>query len=177
MQNQPGSDLVLADCVRFWPNGSGPEASRCARVVRPASGQCFPADPDRMRIRSGMFTGLRSKDVGRSLIIFLYSFLLLFLLLLVLLFCCFLLLLLFWSSSFFVRCGKFVSCRFNWVRHSSRKSSATHCYQEQRYPLLSRAALPFLSRAALPIPINICSIFVCPDNGIAASVWPIFKLT
>ena len=29
--NQPGSDLVLADCVRFWPNGSGPEASRCAK--------------------------------------------------------------------------------------------------------------------------------------------------
>ena len=28
VQNQPESDLVLADCVRFWPNGSGPEASR-----------------------------------------------------------------------------------------------------------------------------------------------------
>ena len=40
IQNQPGSDLVLADCVRFWPNGSGPEASRCARIIRrPASGQ------------------------------------------------------------------------------------------------------------------------------------------
>ena len=26
VQNQPVSDLVLADCVRFWPNGSGPEA-------------------------------------------------------------------------------------------------------------------------------------------------------
>ena len=57
--NQPGSDLVLADCVRFWPNGSGPEASQCARIIRPASGQCFPADPDRMRIGSGMFTGDR----------------------------------------------------------------------------------------------------------------------
>ena len=45
VQNQPGSDLVLADCVRFWPNGSGPEASQCARIIRPASGQCFPADP------------------------------------------------------------------------------------------------------------------------------------
>ena len=55
--NQPGSDSVLADCVRFWPNGSGPEASRCARIIRPASGQCFPADPDRKRIGSGMFTG------------------------------------------------------------------------------------------------------------------------
>ena len=43
VQNQPGSDLVLADCVRFWPNGSGPEASQCARTIRPASGQGFPA--------------------------------------------------------------------------------------------------------------------------------------
>ena len=41
-QNQPGSDLALADCVRFWPNGSGPEASQCARIG------------------SGMFTGLHS---------------------------------------------------------------------------------------------------------------------
>ena len=57
VHNQPGSDLVLADCVRFWPNGSGPEASQCARIIRPVSGQCFPADPDRMRIESGMFTG------------------------------------------------------------------------------------------------------------------------
>ena len=38
-------------------NGSGPEASRCARTIHPASGQCFPVDPDRMRIGSGMFTG------------------------------------------------------------------------------------------------------------------------
>ena len=55
--NQPGSDLVLADYVKVWPNGSGPEASRCARIIRPASGQCFRADPDRIRIGSGMFTG------------------------------------------------------------------------------------------------------------------------
>ena len=48
VQNQRGSDLVLAGCVRFGPNGSGPEASQCARIVRPASGQCFPADPDWM---------------------------------------------------------------------------------------------------------------------------------
>ena len=27
VQNQPGSNLVLADCVRFWPNRSSPEAS------------------------------------------------------------------------------------------------------------------------------------------------------
>ena len=51
MQNQTGSDLALADCVRFWPNGSGPEASRCARIIQPASGQCFPADPDRILYR------------------------------------------------------------------------------------------------------------------------------
>ena len=58
VQNHPGSCLVLADCVRFWPNGSGPEATRCARIIRPASGQCFHPDPDRMRIGSGKFTGL-----------------------------------------------------------------------------------------------------------------------
>ena len=51
VQNQPGSDLVPANCVRFWPNGSGPEG------IRPASGQCCQADPDRMPIASGMFTG------------------------------------------------------------------------------------------------------------------------
>ena len=57
VQNQPGSGLVLADCIRFWPNGSGPEASRCARIIRPASGQRFHPDSDRMRMGSGMFTG------------------------------------------------------------------------------------------------------------------------
>ena len=36
--------------VRFWPNGSGPEASW------PATGQHFWADPDQMWIRSGIFT-------------------------------------------------------------------------------------------------------------------------
>ena len=60
VQNQPGSDFILADCVRFWPNGSGPEASRCARIIRPATGQCFLDDPDidRMRIGSAMFSGM-----------------------------------------------------------------------------------------------------------------------
>ena len=60
VQNQPGSGLVLGDCVRFCqvlPNGSGTEASQCARIIRPTSGQCVPPDPDRMRIGSGMFTG------------------------------------------------------------------------------------------------------------------------
>ena len=48
VQNKPRSDLVLADCVSFWPNGSGPEAIRCARIIRPTSSQCFPADLDWM---------------------------------------------------------------------------------------------------------------------------------
>ena len=32
VQNQPGSDLVLADCVMFWPNRSSLEESWCART-------------------------------------------------------------------------------------------------------------------------------------------------
>ena len=39
VQNQPGSDLVLAACVRFWPDRAGLEASQCARIIRLASGQ------------------------------------------------------------------------------------------------------------------------------------------
>ena len=58
MQNQAGSDSVLADCVRFGPNGSNPEEKQYKRIIRPASGKCFPADPDRMRIGSSMFTEL-----------------------------------------------------------------------------------------------------------------------
>ena len=41
VHNQPGSNLVLADRIRFWTNGSSQEASRCARITQPASGQCF----------------------------------------------------------------------------------------------------------------------------------------
>ena len=29
VQKPPGSDLVLAGCVRFWPNGSGPIRTGC----------------------------------------------------------------------------------------------------------------------------------------------------
>ena len=58
VQNQPGSDLILADCAGFGPNGSGPEASQCARIIWPGSGQYFPADPARMQIGCSMFTGL-----------------------------------------------------------------------------------------------------------------------
>ena len=46
VQNQLGSNLVLADCVRFWPNGSGPEVRQCAKIIQPTSGQCLPADLD-----------------------------------------------------------------------------------------------------------------------------------
>ena len=60
VQNQPRSSLVLADCVRFGPNGSSPEVSQCARNIRPASGQCFPADLDRMWIGSWLFMGMSS---------------------------------------------------------------------------------------------------------------------
>ena len=58
VQNQLWSSLVLVDCVRFWPNGSSPEASQCARIIWLASGQCFPANPMQIAlIGSSMFTG------------------------------------------------------------------------------------------------------------------------
>ena len=41
MQNRPGCNLD--DLVRFWPNGSGPEASRCAGITGPSSGRSQPA--------------------------------------------------------------------------------------------------------------------------------------
>lgn len=41
VQNQLAADLVLTDCVWFWPNGSSLEASRCARITGPASCQLF----------------------------------------------------------------------------------------------------------------------------------------
>ena len=40
-QNRPGSDLD--GLVRVWPNASGLEASRCARIIRPGSGRTQPA--------------------------------------------------------------------------------------------------------------------------------------
>ena len=33
VQSQPGSSLVPADCVKFWPNGSGLETGRYARIT------------------------------------------------------------------------------------------------------------------------------------------------
>ena len=40
VQNRPGSDLD--GLVRLWPNASGPEASRCARIIGPGSGRMQP---------------------------------------------------------------------------------------------------------------------------------------
>ena len=48
VQNQPGSNLVLADCVRFWPNRFSLEASQCAIIIQPASGQRFQAGLNRI---------------------------------------------------------------------------------------------------------------------------------
>ena len=43
VRNRPRSDLVLDGHVRLWPNGSGPEASWCARIIGPGSGKTEPA--------------------------------------------------------------------------------------------------------------------------------------
>ena len=59
MCNRPRSDLVLADCVRFWPNGSGPNASRRARILGPVSGQAFRADPVWVQMLIGCSLGRR----------------------------------------------------------------------------------------------------------------------
>ena len=63
------------DPIWFWLtvsgfslNGSGPEASRCARLIGPVSGQRFRAGPDRMRIGSGMFTGDPVHSTVRALV-------------------------------------------------------------------------------------------------------------
>ena len=74
VQNQPGSDWVLADCVRFGPDGSGPETNRCAIVTRPASGESLGADPDRMRIGSSRFTGSDPKQMIIIIIITIDNF-------------------------------------------------------------------------------------------------------
>ena len=37
-----------SSCVRFGPNGSSPEASQCARIIWPASSQCFWASWSRL---------------------------------------------------------------------------------------------------------------------------------
>ena len=42
-------------------------------------------------------------------------------------------------------------------------------YRRLGLPYLSKARQP--QGAAIPIPIGVCSIFLCPNNGMAASVW------
>ena len=46
VQNQPRLSLALADCARFRPNGSHPETSQCARIIRPVYGRRFPSGSD-----------------------------------------------------------------------------------------------------------------------------------
>ena len=55
---------------------------------------------------------------------------------------------LFWRSV--VPCGK--SGRLAWIRQSSHKSSS------------------------IPISTSVCSVFVCPNNGFAASVWDFLRV-
>ena len=53
VQNQPRSDLILAGCIRFLPNWSGPEASGCVRIIWPASELTIQM----IRVIFCMFTG------------------------------------------------------------------------------------------------------------------------
>ena len=62
IQNQPRSDLVQADCARFWPDGSGPEASQCSRIIRPVSGQCFQAIQPGCKLDPACLLGLYRND-------------------------------------------------------------------------------------------------------------------
>ena len=55
-ENQPGSDLVLADCIWLSPTGSGPEASWYAKMIQPVFDQDFRSDLAWTCIGSGMFT-------------------------------------------------------------------------------------------------------------------------
>ena len=50
-----------------WPNGSSPDASRCARIIRLASGQCFQASLDQMRMGCGVFAGMLEPKVWSGL--------------------------------------------------------------------------------------------------------------
>ena len=42
----PDPIWFLMTVSSFWPNGSGPETSVCTRIMEPASGQRFRADPN-----------------------------------------------------------------------------------------------------------------------------------
>ena len=66
VQNQPRPNLVLADCVRFRPNRPSPEASQCARIIWPASGQCFPAELDLACLLENNYSTSDSIPEGRA---------------------------------------------------------------------------------------------------------------
>ena len=55
VQNQPGSDLVLADCVRVWPNGSGLVSKNHPARFWPMLPS--PSGPDANRIRHVYWDG------------------------------------------------------------------------------------------------------------------------
>ena len=48
----------------------------------------------------------------------------------------------------------------------------------QRYPFLSvcvvLSCVQTMAWSALPIPVSVCSVFLCPDNGMVASVWDLY---
>ena len=76
-----------------------------------------------------------------------------------------------------------LSGKTNWTRdrevaisNPSSSSSFFFFFFVPLCPLLEiQVALPELgtaaARAALPIPISVCSVFLCPDIGMAVSVW------
>ena len=56
----PGSHSAKSTWIRFFSGGLCQVLAKriwCARIIRPASGQCFQANPDQIQIRSDMFTG------------------------------------------------------------------------------------------------------------------------
>ena len=64
----------------------------------------------------------------------------------------------------------FQSCNtstFNVVRFEGINTAFIPC-RKFGSPTLGKGTAA--ARAALPIPISVCSIFVCPNNGMAASV-------
>ena len=70
-KTRPDPDLVLADrVIYFGQTDPVRKQAGCARIIRPASGQCFPADPGRMQIGSGIFTGLDCPLLPVSTVIF-----------------------------------------------------------------------------------------------------------
>ena len=65
VQNQPESNLD--GLIRFRPNRSGLEAIWCARIISLASGQCFQASLDQMRMGCGVFAGMLEPKVWSGL--------------------------------------------------------------------------------------------------------------